>query len=192
MKAETIKKLPNILSLARIISVPVVLAILMLPVQSAIRVWIAALLFVISAATDSLDGHLARKYDAVTNFGKFIDPVADKLLVVSVMIWVAVDAAAGWVTIVAVLTTAREFIISAFRLVAVTEGGRVIAAGWLGKIKTVTQYIALTAYILKACFLPVFSNVIFVVFLIISAVMTVWSCADYIARNIGVLKGGVQ
>lgn len=192
MKAETMKKLPNILSLARIASVPVVLAVLMLAGKSAVGVWFAALLFVASAATDSLDGHLARKYDAVTNFGKFIDPVADKLLVVSVMIWAAVDAATGWVTVVAVLTTAREFIISAFRLVAATEGGRVIAAGWLGKIKTVTQYIALTAYILQSCFLPAFANVVFVVFLAISAVMTVWSCADYIARNISVLRGGVQ
>ena len=144
MKIETIKKLPNILSMARILSVPVVLCALMLPGKSSAQYILAAVLFVLSAATDSLDGHIARKYDAVTNFGKFIDPVADKLLVVSVMIWIAADCAIWWVTLGTILTAAREFVISAFRLVAATQGGKVIAAGWLGKIKTVLQDVALT------------------------------------------------
>ncbi len=192
MKLETIKKLPNILSMARILTVPVILAILMLFTGNVTCMWVAAFLFVISSSTDFVDGYIARKYDAITNFGKFIDPVADKLLAVSVMIWVAYDCGIGWVTLVAILTTAREFIISAFRLVAVTVGGKVIAAGWIGKIKTVTQYIALTAYIVKYCAIPVFANLVFVVFLIISAVLTVWSCVDYIWKNRAVLQGEIK
>ena len=192
MKIETIKKLPNILSMARILSVPVVLCALMLPGKSSAQYILAAVLFVLSAATDSLDGHIARKYDAVTNFGKFIDPVADKLLVVSVMIWIAADCAIWWVTLGTILTAAREFVISAFRLVAATQGGKVIAAGWLGKIKTVLQDVALTAYILHFFAAPAFMYGAFCVLFALSAVMTVWSCADYIVKNREVLMEGVR
>ena len=188
MKIETIKKLPNILSMARILSVPVVIALLMLA-KGPVGMWTAVILFVVSAATDSLDGYIARKYNAITTFGKFIDPVADKLLAVSVLIWAAYNSGLAWVTVVAILTTAREFIISAFRLVAVSAEGKVIAAGWLGKVKTITQYIALTAYMLRYSVIGALANWVFVIFLVISAIMTVWSCVDYIWKNRAVLMG---
>ena len=137
--------------------------------------------FVLAAITDALDGHIARKNGLVTNFGKFIDPIADKLLVMSALI-VLVERGRmpGWVCIVML---AREFAISGFRLVAVGTG-KVIAAGILGKIKTVTQMIAVIALLLTAIdgvFAPLgtFADVA----MYVSAFMTVWSGADYIIKN---------
>ena len=189
-KNNKMKNVPNILTMARILTVPVLLVLLMVPFGSKAVYWIAAAGFVLSASTDGLDGYIARKYDAVSNFGKFIDPLADKLLVVSVLIWITAELAVPWMTVIAVITVAREFIISGFRLVAVTDGGKVIAAGWPGKIKTVTQYIALTAYILTKA-LPDASFIYWVFFcaIILSAVFSVYSCANYIWSNREVLKG---
>ena len=182
--------LPNRLTLARIIMIPVFVVLSSIP---NIACQVAALtVFAAACFTDFLDGNIARKNNLVTNFGKFIDPVADKLLVVSVMIWIAADCAIWWVTLGTILTAAREFVISAFRLVAATQGGKVIAAGWLGKIKTVLQDVALTAYILHFFAAPAFMYGAFCVLFALSAVMTVWSCADYIMKNREVLMEGVR
>ena len=100
--------------------------------------WIAVAIFVIASLTDMLDGQIARKYNLITNFGKFMDPLADKLLVCSAMIaLIELDRIPAWVVIIII---AREFIISGFRLVA-SDNGVVIAAGWWGKVKTVVQMI---------------------------------------------------
>lgn len=142
--------------------------------------------FVLAAITDALDGHIARKNRLVTNFGKFIDPIADKLLVMSALI-VLVERGRmpGWVCIVML---AREFAISGFRLVAAGTG-KVIAAGILGKIKTVTQMIAVIALLLTAIdgvFAPLgtFADIA----MYVSAFMTVWSGADYIIKNFDCIR----
>ena len=191
-KKERMKHVPNILTVIRILTVPVILAVLMVPWNYDKRFWIAALLFVLSAATDGLDGHIARKYDAISNFGKFVDPLADKLLVISVLTWITAEISANWMTVVMVITVAREFIISGFRLVAAADGGKVIAAGWLGKIKTVTQYIALTAYLLfRGAPQQMFLYWVFFAAIILSAVFSALSCAVYIWKNREVLKEDV-
>ncbi len=142
--------------------------------------------FLLAAITDALDGHIARKNGLVTNFGKFIDPIADKLLVMSALI-VLVERGRmpGWVCIVML---AREFAISGFRLVAAGTG-KVIAAGILGKIKTVTQMIAVIALLLTAIdgvFAPLgtFADIA----MYVSAFMTVWSGADYIIKNFNCIR----
>ena len=142
--------------------------------------------FVLAAITDALDGHIARKNGLVTNFGKFIDPIADKLLVMSALI-VLVERGRmpGWVCIVML---AREFAISGFHLVAAGTG-KVIAAGILGKIKTVTQMIAVIALLLTAIdgvFAPLGSFADIAMY--VSAFMTVWSGADYIIKNFNCIR----
>lgn len=164
------------------IPVFVILALMNAPVAQ----YAAVGVFVLAAITDALDGHIARKNGLVTNFGKFIDPIADKLLVMSALI-VLVERGRmpGWVCIVML---AREFAISGFRLVAAGTG-KVIAAGILGKIKTVTQMIAVIALLLTAIdgvFAPLgtFADIA----MYVSAFMTVWSGADYIIKNFNCIR----
>lgn len=168
----------------RILMIPVfvILALMNAPAAQ----YAAVGVFVLAAITDALDGHIARKNGLVTNFGKFIDPIADKLLVMSALI-VLVERGRmpGWVCIVML---AREFAISGFRLVAAGTG-KVIAAGILGKIKTVTQMIAVIALLLTAIdgvFAPLgtFADVA----MYVSAFMTVWSGADYIIKNFNCIR----
>ena len=168
----------------RILLIPVfvILALMNAPAAQ----YAAVGVFVLASITDALDGHIARKNGLVTNFGKFIDPIADKLLVMSALI-VLVERGRmpGWVCIVML---AREFAVSGFRLVAAGTG-KVIAAGILGKIKTVTQMIAVIALLLTAIdgvFTPLgtFADVA----MYVSAFMTVWSGADYIIKNFNCIR----
>ena len=168
----------------RILLIPVFVILALMNVPAA--QYAAVGVFVLAAITDALDGHIARKNGLVTNFGKFIDPIADKLLVMSALI-VLVERGRmpGWVCIVML---AREFAISGFRLVAAGTG-KVIAAGILGKIKTVTQMIAVIALLLTAIdgvFAPLgtFADVA----MYVSAFMTVWSGADYIIKNFDCIR----
>ena len=168
----------------RICMIPVfvILALMSAPAAQ----YAAVAVFILASITDALDGHIARKNGLVTNFGKFIDPIADKLLVMSAMI-VLVERGRmpGWVCIVML---AREFAISGFRLVAAGTG-RVIAAGILGKIKTVTQMIAVIALLLTAidgAFAPIAPFAYVAMY--ISAVMTVWSGVDYIQKNFDCIR----
>ncbi len=178
------------------IPVFVILALMSAPAAQ----YAAVAVFILTSITDALDGHIARKNGLVTNFGKFIDPIADKLLVMSAMIvlvergrmpgWVCIvlverGRMPGWVCIVML---AREFAISGFRLVAAGTG-RVIAAGILGKIKTVTQMIAVIALLLTAidgAFAPIAPFAYVAMY--ISAVMTVWSGVDYIQKNFDCIR----
>ena len=133
----------NKITLVRIALIPVFIVLLM------IDSWecqiAAAAVFVIASLTDMVDGHVARKYNQITNFGKFIDPIADKLLVISGMVILCAQGRIpGWVVVIFI---AREFIISGFRLVA-ADKGKVIAAGKLGKYKTATQMAAVFLTIL--------------------------------------------
>jgi len=181
--------LPNKLTLIRIALIPF-FVVLMYIERSFWCQLAAALVFIGASITDYLDGNIARKNNLVTNFGKFADPIADKMLVMSAFIMlVAQGRMPAWVCIIFL---AREFTVSGFRLVA-AGGGKVIAAGMLGKIKTVTQMIAAVALIL---FVPTtkqidamlgwfgdIGQVIANVMMYVMTVMTVWSGADYIYKN---------
>lgn len=176
--------LPNKLTLLRVILIPFFIWSLMLnngETQS-FR-YIAVAIFIIASLTDLLDGKIARKYNLVTNFGKFMDPLADKLLVCSALIClVALDQFPVWMAIIIV---SREFIISGFRLIAV-EQGLVIAASYWGKFKTTFQMIAIVLLILN---IPALGTVA-TVMIWIALILTVVSLVDYIVKNHQVLTSG--
>ena len=175
--------LPNKLSMLRICMVPVFVALALVEAQWAQLTALAV--FCLASLTDLLDGQIARRRNLVTNFGKFIDPIADKLLVMSALVvLVGQGRMPAWVCI---LMLAREFAISGFRLVAAGTG-KVIAAGWLGKVKTVTQMAAVILLLLlkPVAGVPLLgAGGVWVadIVMYVSAVMTVWSGVDYIARN---------
>ena len=174
---------PNKLTIARVIMIPFFVAFLMYDITGAADKWIALVIFVAASLTDTLDGYLARKYNLVTNFGKFMDPLADKLLVCSALIcFTAMDKLAALITIVII---AREFIISGFRLVA-ADNGIVIAASYWGKFKTVSQMILIILMIMDIQN-PVFQTLI-TVFIVIAVALTIISLVDYIVKNKKVLS----
>ena len=175
--------LPNRLTILRILMVPIfVFFILIAPDNTACRV-IAALVFIAASLTDMADGYIARKYDLITNFGKFMDPLADKLLVCSAMIClVSIDRLPAWVCIIII---AREFIISGFRLVA-SDNGVVIAASYWGKFKTVFQMLMVITMVFD--FKVAFWQVLELVFMWVALILTVISLVDYIYKNKDVLK----
>lgn len=169
--------LPNKLTMGRILAIPVFIVVFLMGYNYA-----AAVIFILAALTDMLDGHIARKYNLVTNFGKLMDPLADKLLVMSALLClVQVGDVAGWMVIVIL---GREFIITGMRQVAAAQG-IVIAAGTTGEIKTITQMIAIPLLLLENW--P-FSMLSFelpmdMVFLWLALIMTVISGAEYIVKN---------
>ena len=175
--------LPNKLTFFRVILIPFfVLFLLLEPDNQTFRL-IADLIFIVASLTDMLDGKIARKYHLVTNFGKFMDPLADKLLVCAAMVClVATGQLAAWIVIIII---SREFIISGFRLIA-SDNGIVIAASMWGKFKTVFQMlmiIVLIANIPLAAF-----DMIGTVLTYVALVLTVVSLVDYIAKNKDILK----
>lgn len=175
--------LPNKLTLFRVILIPFFVFFLLAPYFEGYGNYIAVAIFIVASITDFLDGKIARKYHLVTNFGKFMDPLADKLLVSSALIClVALNKIPAWIVI---LIIAREFIISGFRLVA-ADNGVVIAASYWGKFKTAFQMVTVIVLILN---IPgeVFA-VIGTILIYISLVLTVISLIDYIAKNKDVLK----
>ena len=176
--------LPNKLTILRVIMIPFfVLALLYNGGENQTLRYVAAAIFIIASLTDMLDGKIARKYNLVTNFGKFMDPLADKLLVCSALIClVELKELPAWMVIVII---SREFIISGFRLVA-SDNGVVIAASYWGKFKTPFQMIAVVLLIVG---IPALSMVTTAV-VWIALVLTVISLVDYIAKNVNVLKEG--
>jgi len=169
--------LPNKLTMGRIFAIPVFIVVFMLGFRIA-----ATIIFILAALTDMLDGHIARKHNLVTNFGKLMDPLADKLLVMSALIClVELGDVAGWM--VAVIL-GREFIITGMRQVAATQG-IVIAAGTTGKIKTITQMIAIPLLILDNWPFSMlsFNLPMDIIFLWIALIMTIVSGAEYIIKN---------
>ncbi len=181
--------LPNKLSMLRICMIPFFVVFGLMEAQWAQIV--ALVIFCVASLTDMLDGQIARKRGLVTNFGKFIDPIADKLLVMSALVvLVQQGRMPGWVCI---LMLAREFAISGFRLVA-AGSGKVIAAAWLGKVKTVTQMAAVILLLLltpAGDYAPLLGQPGVVIANIVTyaaAFMTVWSGADYIVKNFDCIK----
>lgn len=172
--------LPNKLTMFRVILIPFFIVFLLMPITSYDK-WIALAIFIIASLTDLLDGKIARKYNLVTNFGKFMDPLADKLLVCSALIClIELDKIPSWMVIIII---AREFIISGFRLVA-SDNGVVIAASYWGKFKTTFQMIAVCLLIADIPALFVLTQVI----LWVAVVLTVVSLIDYIVKNKDVMK----
>lgn len=176
--------LPNKLTILRVILIPFFVLFLLLREGSDQTCrYIAASIFVIASVTDLLDGKIARKYNLVTNFGKFMDPLADKLLVCAALIClVELKQLPAWMVIIII---SREFIISGFRLVA-SDNGVVIAASYWGKFKTVFQ---MTAVILLIVDIEALSMVTLLC-VWAALILTIVSLADYIAKNYKVLIGG--
>ena len=175
--------LPNKLTLFRVVLIPFfVLFLLINPASQALRI-IADIIFIVASLTDMLDGKIARKYNLVTNFGKFMDPLADKLLVCSAMI--CLIATEQLYACIVIIIVAREFIISGFRLIA-AENGIVIAANIFGKLKTVSQMIMIIILVANLPF--VWLQVLGQIFIWISLILTVLSLVIYIYQNSEVLK----
>ncbi|MBS6463384.1 MAG: CDP-diacylglycerol--glycerol-3-phosphate 3-phosphatidyltransferase [Firmicutes bacterium] len=189
--------LPNKLTILRIVMIPVFMAFFFLTMIP-YNYFIAAIVFVLAAATDFLDGYIARKYHLVTNLGKFLDPIADKVLVSTALIlMLTVDAILPPLFSIAVaVILARELIVSGFRMVAASRG-LVLAADKIGKVKTVFQDLAIFVLLAGYDFFGVFDsspdsvnpiNVAGLVLLVIAAVLTIWSGVSYIVKNREVLK----
>lgn len=189
--------LPNRLTILRIIMIPLVMVFYMVDAIPYGKI-VALVLFALAALTDLLDGKIARKYNLVTDFGKFLDPIADKLLVASVLFMLAIDHTIPnpWGVIVVTIIISRELIVDAFRLIACTKG-IVLAADMWGKAKTMVQCWTMPLCILLAFFeqctkvsgagLVTFQVVCYVL-LGVSTVLTVISGINYFAKNPTVLK----
>ncbi|MCL2865500.1 MAG: CDP-diacylglycerol--glycerol-3-phosphate 3-phosphatidyltransferase [Lachnospiraceae bacterium] len=176
--------LPNKLTVLRVIMIPFFVFFMLTDLFGGVGKWIALALFCIASFTDYLDGHIARKNNLITNFGKFMDPLADKLLVCAAMIClIELGLLSSWIVVIII---SREFIISGFRLVA-SDSGIVIAASYWGKFKTVFQMIMII--VLIADLGGVF-NIIGQISVWIALVLTVVSLLDYVIKNKQVLTQG--
>ncbi len=177
--------LPNKLTVMRMAAVPLFVVLMLIEVNGEICEgwckWTALAIFIIAAFTDLFDGRIARKYKLVTNFGKFMDPLADKLLVCSALIClVELERIPAWVVIIII---AREFVISGIRLIAADDGVVISASKW-GKVKTVFQMIMVGFMIGN---LPIF-DLLTTLLMWIALALTLISMADYIIKNIGLFK----
>ncbi|MDD3242340.1 MAG: CDP-diacylglycerol--glycerol-3-phosphate 3-phosphatidyltransferase [Eubacteriales bacterium] len=176
--------LANKLTVFRIILIPVFLIVLYLPFPYMRAV--GAVLFFIAAMTDILDGYVARKQKTVSDFGKIMDPIADKLLVIAgLLMMVQWGEVGAWAAIVIV---SREILISGLRLVVLSRGGQVIAASWLGKTKTILQDIAVICLLLQKNFLFLENWYICSALLLAALVFTVWSGVDYAVASARAVK----
>ena len=166
---------PNKLTILRIVMIPVFIAILMNG-----HYFLSAAVFIVASLTDALDGHLARKHNLITNFGKIMDPLADKLLVTAALLClVELGDLAGWM---AFLILAREFTITGLRAVAASDG-IVIAAGKSGKWKTTFQMLAIIAYLFQNQPFAAWGIPAAPILMWIAVVLTIYSGAEYIYQN---------
>ena len=179
--------LPNKLTVLRMIMVPIFLVILVAPLpipEAAVRI-AAAVIFALTSLTDMLDGKIARKYNLVTDFGKLMDPLADKFLVIGAMLGILVrfdylKDVFFWAVAIVVF---RELAVTAIRGIAAQKKGLVVAASWLGKVKTTTQMICILAILLETLipFAPFTEwHLLSYITMAIMAVMTLWSGIDYL------------
>ena len=194
--------LANKLTIFRIILVPIMLVVGIINPEGSllgvsITFWIMGAIFVIASITDKLDGYIARSRNQITTFGKFLDPIADKILVLTaMMIFVEYNRMPAWIPVIVMF---REFLVSGFRLVAVSKGEVIAASNW-GKLKTVTQMVALIlcfadnygfGYFIKNTIDNTGSlvlNIIITVLLIIAVIATIISGWDYISNGKNMLK----
>lgn len=193
---------PNKLTILRILLVPIMVIVALINIpwklgNISVGAIIIDIIFIIGSITDKLDGYLARKNNQVTNFGKFLDPIADKILVISAMlILVEMGNLPAWIPIIVIT---REFAVSGYRLIAVQEKGEVIAANKWGKLKTVTQMIAIILAFLDAYpFGTIFTmqlqgisfiiNLLVTIFMILCVIATVFSGYEYLKGGKDLLK----
>lgn len=187
--------LPNKITLSRIGLIPIFIIILSIPFawgdwyigESAYPMThlVAAVIFILASATDWLDGYIARKYNLITNMGKFLDPLADKLLVSAAFILlVELDLVAAWIVI---LIVSREFAVTGLRLVAAGEGV-VLAASSMGKLKTASQLTAIVLLLLHNFPFAYIDIPVHTIVVYIALVLTVWSGVDYFIKNWHVLR----
>ena len=186
--------LANKLTIFRIILVPVMIIVTFFEFPGEFLgiptiAWILNIIFIIASITDKLDGYIARSRNQITTFGKFLDPIADKVLVITAMIiLVEFNKLPAWIPTIVVF---REFIVSGYRLIAVESGGKVIAASIWGKLKTVTQMIAIiVAFVDNNAFGALFNttltgyeiviNIITTLMMVICVIATIFSGIDYI------------
>ena len=177
--------LPNKLTIFRVILIPFFVVFMLAPICPGYANYIAVAIFIVASLTDLLDGKIARKYNLVTDFGKFMDPLADKLLVCAAMIClIETGQLAAWIVIVII---SREFIISGFRLVA-ADNGVVIAASYWGKFKTNFQMFMIIMLIidLGTSTAVMIENVL----IVIATALTIISLVDYLVKNKQVLSEG--
>ncbi|MFB2010047.1 CDP-diacylglycerol--glycerol-3-phosphate 3-phosphatidyltransferase [Flintibacter sp. P01028] len=166
----------NKLTLLRVVMIPLFLLVLYLDVPGA-NYWALAI-FVIASLTDTLDGYIARHYNQTTDFGKFMDPLADKCLVTAAMLWfVEIGQMPGWALLVVII---REFGVSGLRMVA-ADKGRVIAAGWSGKVKTASTMVCIVLMLLPIA--PLVNNICVAVIVL----ATIYSGVEYFMKNLDVL-----
>lgn len=176
--------LPNKLTILRVILIVPFVVFMLVPIWgNDISMYVAVAIFIIASLTDLFDGKIARKYDLVTNFGKFMDPLADKLLVAAALICLTANGRLpAWISIIII---SREFIISGFRLVA-SDNGVVIAASYWGKFKTTFQMIMIIMLIIN------YDNQLYqicaAIVTYIALILTIISLIDYLIKNKGVLK----
>ena len=200
-----ILNLPNKLTIIRILLVPVMVILTFFNINISflgvsITYWLLNLIFIIASYTDHLDGKLARKNNQITTFGKFADPLADKILVLAAMLILVEDGnLPAWIPIVVLF---REFVVSGYRLVAVGKGGKVIAASIWGKLKTVTQMIAIILMFINIDGTNIYGafvygnltgikliiNILATVFMTISVAATIFSGWDYVKNGKDLLK----
>ncbi len=182
--------LPNKITISRIILIPLFLIIMLVPwnwgdmrflgADLPVNQFVGALIFIIASTTDWIDGYYARKLDLVTNLGKFLDPLADKLLVsAALIVLVEMGVAPSWIVIIII---SREFAVTGLRLVLAGEG-EVVAAGQLGKIKTWAQIIAISALLLNNAIFELMNLPFDVIALWIAMFFTIWSGWDYFYHN---------
>jgi len=173
--------LPNKLTILRVIMIPFFVFFLLSGVGGSASKWIALVIFAAASITDTLDGYIARRDNLITDFGKFMDPLADKLLVCSALIcFVELDKLPAWMVIIII---AREFIISGFRLIA-SDNGVVIAASYWGKFKTTFQMVMICLMIANFPQLQILTDII----MWIALILTVVSLIDYLVKNKDVMK----
>lgn len=186
---------PNQITISRILLIPIFLIIMLAPfewgnmqllgVDLPVTHFVGALIFIFASSTDWVDGYYARKYNLVTNMGKFLDPLADKLLVsAALVVLVDLGYAASWIVIAII---SREFAVTGLRLLLV-EGGEVVAANNLGKIKTWAQIIAISALLLHNIIFEMIGFPFDDVALWVALIFTVWSGWDYFSKNMHVFK----
>ena len=179
--------LPNKLTILRVCMIPFFVLFMLTDLGGSYSKIIALIIFAVASFTDMLDGKIARKYNLITNFGKFMDPLADRLLVCSALIcFVEMKLLPAWIVIIII---SREFIISGFRLVA-SDGGVVIAASYWGKFKTVSQMV-MTLLLILHLDNPAY-RILEQVFVYLALALTVISLVDYLVKNKNVLKEGTK
>lgn len=187
--------LPNKITLSRICLIPLFIIVLSVPfawgemrlgsVTLPVTHFVAALIFLVASLTDWIDGHLARKYQLITNMGKFLDPLADKLLVSAAFILlVELDLAPAWIVI---LIISREFAVTGLRLVASGEG-IVLAASNMGKLKTTSQILAIVLLLMHNYPFAYVNFPLHIIMLYIALILTTWSGIDYFVKNWHVMR----